>query len=83
MEVYITCREVHMTLGEARSGERHVVVSVGGSGALRRRLLEFGFVPGTEVRVIRRAPFGGPVEVALRGYLLTLRRDAAGTVAIR
>lgn len=47
--------------------------------APERRLLVLGFVPGTRVGMIRRAPFGGPVEVELRGYRICLRlRQLAG-----
>lgn len=40
-----------------------------------RRLAELGFVPGTEVRMVRRAPFGDPIEIELRGYRVCLRRE--------
>ena len=53
------------------------VAAVDGGSALGRRLLDLGFVPGTEVRVVRRAPLGDPVEYELRGYRLCLRRAEA------
>jgi ferrous iron transport protein A len=53
------------------------VAAVDGSSAIGRRLLDLGFVPGTEVRVVRRAPLGDPVEYELRGYRLCLRRSEA------
>lgn len=62
-----------MTLDKAARGEKRRVISVGGDGIIRTRLLELGFVPGTEVTVGRRSPFGDPVEVKLRGYRLTMR----------
>ncbi|MGI6199959.1 MAG: FeoA family protein [Christensenellales bacterium] len=53
------------------------VRALSGEGALKRRLLDMGFVPGTTVRMLKKAPFGDPVQVRLRGYSLTLRtRDA-------
>jgi ferrous iron transport protein A len=42
-------------------------------GVLAPRLAALGFVPGTQVMVVRRAPFGGPVELELRGYRICLR----------
>lgn len=44
-----------------------------GSGALRRRLLEMGLTPGTDVTLRKRAPLGDPLELSLRGYELSLR----------
>jgi len=42
---------------------------------LARRLGELGFVPGTEIQVVRRAPLGDPIEIELRGYRVCLRRE--------
>ena len=52
------------------------------SGPNRQRLLELGFTSGTEVEVSRRAAFGGPLEVRLRSYRLSLRRDEAGSIQV-
>jgi Fe2+ transport system protein FeoA len=65
-------------LEQLRPGQCGVLVH-DGDPAVARRLLELGLVPGTEVRMIRRAPLGDPVEVELRGYRLCVRRaDLAG-----
>ena len=72
-----------MTLDELRCGKRAMVSEVTGEGALRLRLLDMGFVPGTEVRVIRRAPAGDPIEVELRDYRITLRQKDAGTIILK
>ena len=53
------------------------------SGPNRLRLLEMGFTSGTEVEVSRHAAFGGPLEVRLRSYRLSLRRDEAGSIQVR
>jgi ferrous iron transport protein A len=53
-----------------------------GNGQSAQRLLELGFTPGTEVSFVRRAPFGGPFLVQLRGYQLCLRPREAGLVRI-
>lgn len=58
------------------------VTGVTGSGAIARRLLEMGVVPGAPVRVIKAAPLGDPIEVRVRGYHLALRRTEAKTISI-
>ena len=58
------------------------VVGVSGDVEVRRRLLEMGFCNGAEVEVIRRAPFGDPIEFCLRGYHLSLRNEQAMLVQI-
>lgn len=58
------------------------IVEVRGHGEMRLRLLEMGFVRGTEVAVLKRAPLGDPLELRVRGYHVSLRaRDAALVVA--
>lgn len=71
-----------MTLRDLKPGETGKIVSVGGKGALRRRLLEMGLTPGTEVFVQKRAPLGDPIEIRVRGYQLTLRKDDAAQIGI-
>jgi Fe2+ transport system protein FeoA len=58
------------------------VVSVRGSGALAKRLMEMGVVPGASVRVVRAAPLGDPLEVCVRDYHLALRRSEAQTIEV-
>lgn len=72
-----------MTLDEIKTGGSAVVGAVRGDGAMRLRLLDMGIVPGTKIRVNRRAPTGDPIEVELRGYRLTLRHADAQTIVIR
>lgn len=62
------------TLRDVKVGETVRVVKVAGQGPLRRRIMDMGIVRGTEILVRKVAPLGDPVEVALRGYELTLRR---------
>ena len=54
----------------------------GGQGALRRRLLDMGITPGTEVMIRKRAPMGDPIEIHLRGYELTLRIEDAKKIQV-
>ena len=58
------------------------VVCVEGSGAVARRLMEMGVVPGAPVRVIKTAPLGDPLEICVRNYHLALRRSEAQTISV-
>lgn len=58
------------------------VKRVTGEASLRRRLLEMGLIPGIVIKVEGVAPLGDPVEVRVRGYLLTLRRNEAASVFV-
>ena len=55
---------------------------MGGEGALRRRFLDMGLTPGTKVFVRKMAPLGDPIEIFLRGYELTLRKEDAQRIEI-
>lgn len=70
------------SLKDLRPGQTATVRAVSGEGELRRRLLEMGFVSGTPVRVVCRAPLGDPLEVALHGYHLSIRRHDAETILV-
>lgn len=72
-----------MTLDQLKPGHRGVILTVGGQGALRRRLLDMGLTPNTEVLVRKVAPMGDPIEIYLRGYELTLRKNEAQNMEIR
>lgn len=71
-----------MKLNELRSGEQGRIISVAGAGALRRRLMDMGLTPGTSVMIRKVAPLGDPVELHLRGYELTLRKEDAASVTV-
>ena len=70
------------TLAELEIGGRAIVAKVHGEGAIRRRLFEMGITPGAEVYLRKKAPLGDPIEIALRGYELTLRKSEAANVEI-
>ena len=71
------------TLQELSPGECGMIVSVGNqSGAVKRRLVDMGLTPGTVVKVTKIAPLGDPLEVSLRGYELSLRKEDAGQIQI-
>lgn len=70
-------------IAELLPGESGVVAAVGGEGALHRHLLDMGLTPGVKVTLIRTAPLGDPLEIHLRGYALTLRKDDAAMITLR
>lgn len=71
-----------MTLTNLPVGSDARVISVSGTGRVTRRLMEMGVVPGVEVRVVKTAPFGDPIEVRVRGYSLAMRRTEADSVEV-
>ena len=71
-----------MTLDKLAVGSSAVIRTVGGSGALRCRLLDMGLTPRTRVMVRKRAPLGDPLEISLRGYELTLRAEEAAKITV-
>lgn len=70
------------TLDQIKPGHGGVIVNVGGQGALRRRLLDMGLTPKTKVFVNKVAPMGDPMELNLRGYVLTLRLQDASKIDV-
>jgi ferrous iron transport protein A len=70
------------TLDQLALGQHAEVRAVSGHGPMSVRLLEMGFVPGVEVVLVKRAPFGDPLELRLRGYHVSLRRREAQRVEI-
>lgn len=67
------------TLLPQKSGK---IIQVNGKGLLRRRLLEMGLTPNTIVKVRKVAPMGDPIEIYLRSYVLTLRKEDAKMIEI-
>lgn len=72
-----------MTLREVEVGKSVSVVKLHGEGAVRRRMMDMGITKGTEVYVRKVAPLGDPVEVTVRGYELSLRKEDAGMVEVQ
>ena len=71
-----------MTLRELKIGESAVIASVGGKGALRQHFLDMGLLPGVEVKLLKLAPMGDPMELLVRGYTLSLRLEEAAQIGI-
>jgi len=73
---------IEMTLRNLNVGKSGRILTVGGEKALRRRLLDMGLTPRTVVTVKKTAPLGDPIELLLRGYILTLRLEDAEKIAV-
>ena len=71
-----------MTLDLLPLGQEAVITAVGGAGALRLRLLDMGLIPKTTVRVEKIAPLGDPIELRVRGYALSLRKEDAHNIQV-
>jgi DtxR family Mn-dependent transcriptional regulator len=70
------------TLRDVKPKESARVLKVGGSGKIRRRLMDMGLVVGSEITVQRVAPLGDPIEIRLKGYSLTLRKEEAESIVV-
>ena len=71
-----------MTLDMLPLGQEAVITLVGGTGVLRCRLLDMGLIPKTSVRVEKLAPLGDPMELRIRGYALSLRKEDARNITV-
>lgn len=74
-----------MTLKDLQVGDRAKVAGYleeSGGNAYRRKLLSMGLTPGAEISVTRVAPMGDPVEIRVRGFALSLRREEAATLNV-
>lgn len=71
-----------MTLDTLPLGQEAVITAVGGEGALRLRLLDMGLIPKTTIRVEKIAPLGDPIELRVRGYALSLRKEDARNITV-
>ncbi len=70
------------TLRDAKVGETVKVAKLRGEGALKRRLMDMGLTNGAEIYVRKVAPLGDPVEITVRGYELSVRKDDAERVEL-
>lgn len=71
-----------MTLRELQPGQIGNVVAINAEGAFKRRIMDMGITAGVTVKLIRIAPLGDPIEVTLRGYQLSLRKDEAASIQV-
>lgn len=70
------------TLREVKSGETVTVVKLNGEGSVKRRIMDMGITKGCSVYIRKVAPLGDPVEVTVRGYELSVRKEDAQMVEV-
>lgn len=70
------------TLKQVKIGETVKVVKLHGAGAVKRRIMDMGITKGVSVYVRKVAPLGDPVEVTVRGYEISLRKDDADMIEV-
>lgn len=71
-----------VTLKDLKPGERAKVLKLRGEGPIKRRLLDMGLVPGEEIEMVKVAPLGDPVDIRVKGYHLSLRKEEAESVMV-
>ena len=72
-----------MTIDDLKVGQSGTISQVGGEGALRLRFLDMGLIPGTKVTLHKVAPMGDPIQIQVRGYELTIRREDAARITLK
>ncbi len=70
------------TLREVKSGETVTVVKLNGEGAVKRRIMDMGITKGCSVYIRKVAPLGDPVEITVRGYELSVRKEDAQMIEV-
>ena len=73
---------VDKSLKDLKPGEKGKITKVSGQGLIRRRILDMGVIPGSEIKVERVAPLGDPIEVRVKGYYLSLRQSEAANIYV-
>ena len=71
-----------MTIKDLKEGQSATICTVGGDGALRQHFLDMGVIPGIEVKLIKYAPMGDPLEIRIHDYELTLRLADAEQIEV-
>ena len=72
-----------MTLGDAKVGRTVVVTKIEGDSAYKRRIMDMGITKGSELYIRKVAPLGDPVEITVRGYELSVRKNDAQCVQVK
>lgn len=70
------------TLKEVKVGQSAIIKKIHGDGALKRRIMDMGITKGVEVYVRKVAPLGDPIEIKVRGYELSLRKNDAELIEV-
>lgn len=71
-----------MMLSELKEGDSAVIVRVGGTGALRRRILEMGIIKGAKIYIDKYAPLKDPLELIVKNYHISLRVEEAAQITV-
>ena len=71
-----------MNLKEAKIGDTVIVKKINGEGAIKRRIMDMGITKGISIFVRKVAPLGDPIEITVRGYELSLRKDDASNIIV-
>ena len=70
------------TLGDVAIGQSGTIVKLHGDGVLRRHLMDLGLIKGTQFKVVKVAPLGDPIQITVRGYELSIRKEEAAIVEV-
>ena len=73
---------MYVSLKDIKPGNEATVRKLRGQDAIHRRMIDMGVTPGTAIKVERGAPFGDPIEILIRGYHLSLRKDEAERIEV-
>ena len=73
---------MNTTLDKMKKKQEGRIIKVSGKGSLHKRILEMGVVKGAKVKVEKVAPLGDPIEIKVKGYLLSLRKDEAKNIEV-
>lgn len=71
-----------MTLKDAKIGQTVTVKRLNGAGAVRRRIMDMGITKGTSIYILKFAPLGDPIEITVRGYELSIRKEDADMIEV-
>ena len=71
-----------MTLDKVAVGGAVKIARLNGTGPVKRRIMDMGLTKGTEVTVRKIAPLGDPIELTVRGYELSIRKDEAAAIEV-
>ncbi len=69
-------------LSDLKKGDKGKIVKISGSGSVHRRLLDMGLVSGSEIEMQGVAPLGDPIEIKVKGYNLSLRKEEAASIKV-
>jgi len=72
-----------MTLKDLKPGQKGIIESLGKQSTLRKRIIDMGLTIDTEIKVVKLAPLGDPIEIKVRGYTLSLRQNEAAEIFVR